>query len=112
MVTCSQEPSSIRRTNMFGLTTVLFLLQTLPYLCHSKLFSCNDTVSRLSLCTLVSDYEQSLPPEPFPMKLGQSVTLYSVADINEAQSTMTLRMHVSIWWNDTRIGLKSNDPNE
>ena len=93
------------------LLKVLLLLEMLFHLGHA-LVNCDETVSKLRLCSLVSDYEQSLPPKPFPMKLGQSVTLYSVADINEGQSTMTLRMHVSIWWNDTRIALKSNDPKE
>ena len=96
---------------MSGLVAVLLLLQPCLHLGHA-LVSCNDTVSKLSICTLVSDYEQSLPPEPFPLKHAQSVTLYSVADINEDQSTMTLRVHISIWWNDTRLSLKSNDPKE
>ena len=95
----------------YDLTLLVIVLQTL---CHSghALVSCNETVSKVRLCSLVPDYKQGLPPAGKPLELLQSITLFSIAEINEDLSSMTLNVLLAMLWNDSRLSLKANNPEE
>ena len=41
-----------------------------------------------------------------------SVTVFKIAELDENQNTLTLNLLLSIIWNDTRLTLETNDPNE
>ena len=47
-----------------------------------------------------------------PTKLLSSVSVFKIAEIDPDQSTITLNLLLSIVWNDTRLTVESNDPNE
>ena len=89
--------------------TVLFFLQTGQALTH-----CNETVKKLTMCSLVEVYEQGMPPleTDGPLMVINSVTLFSLAELNEDQSSISLTVLLAMVWNDTRLALKSNNPNE
>ena len=87
----------------------LLLLQNLFHF-GQTLVSCNETVSELQLCTLVSAYDEGTPDVILqtsgqPTQVISSVTLFSVAEFNEDQRTITLNVLLSFWWNDTRLTL-------
>ena len=47
-----------------------------------------------------------------PSRVLSSVTVFKIAEIDPDQSTLTLNLLLSIVWNDTRVTVESNDPNE
>ena len=88
---------------------LLFAKQT------TALVKCNRTVSKLQLCFIDEKYDKGAPPGngvPEPMKMVSSVTVFKIAELDENQNTLTLNLLLSIIWNDTRITLETNDPNE
>ena len=81
----------------------------------TALVKCNGTVSKLQLCFIDEKYDKGAPPGngvPEPMKMVSSVTVFKIAELDENQNTLTLNLLLSIRWNDTRITLETNDPNE
>ena len=40
------------------------------------------------------------------------MSVFKIAEIDPDQSTITLNLLLSIVWNDTRLTVESNDPNE
>ena len=92
---------------------ILFLL--LEIRSTTALVKCNGTVSKLQLCFIGEKYDKGAPPGngvPEPMKMVSSVTVFKIAELDENQNTLTLNLLLSIIWNDTRITLETNDPNE
>ena len=92
---------------------ILFLL--LEIRSTTALVKCNGTVAKLQLCFLPDKYDKGAPPGngvPEPMKMVSSVTVFKIAELDENQNTLTLNLLLSIIWNDTRITLETNDPNE
>ena len=47
-----------------------------------------------------------------PNKMVSSVTTFKIAELDENQNTITLNLLISALWNDTRITLETDDPNE
>ena len=78
----------------------------------TALVKCNGTVTKLQLCFLSDKYDKGKPPRPFPMKMVSSVTTFKIAELDENQNTITLNLLISALWNDTRITLETDDPNE
>ena len=81
----------------------------------TALVKCNGTVSKLQLCFLNDKYDKGGPPGngvPEPMKMISSVTVFKIAELDENKNTITLNALLSVWWNDTRVTLKTNDLNE
>ena len=70
---------------------------------------CNETVTKLQLCTKNSKYDRGTTGV-YPMNLITSVTLISVSDFNEIKRTMTLNVLVAMVWNDTRLRLINESP--
>ena len=99
---------------MFSIT--LILLSVLFSVGNTELISCNETVTKLRICSLVPNYEQGMPPAPLmtkgPTVVSNSITLFSLAEFNEDQSSVSLTVLIAMVWNDTRITLKSNNPDE
>ena len=96
-----------------NLTVVTFLA---VFLKTSKaLVKCNGTVTKLQLCSLAEKYDKGTP---FPckgcdaLKVSTSVTVLKIAELDENKNTITLNALLSVWWNDTRITLETNDLNE
>ena len=92
---------------------VIFLIQILTTCFNivTSLVFCNETVTKLQICQL-GEHDKGQPPwKPGqPLRPLESMTIFSVAEFNEAQNTISLDILLSVWWNDTRISLKSNDP--
>ena len=62
------------------------------------------------ICFLKKDPPFSKPDKTQdnkPMTLGQSLTLYSIGDFDELESTITLNLLLAVFWNDSRL---SSDP--
>ena len=95
---------------------LLLMVTFLPTLLHwgQALIHCNETVTKIRMCTLDSNYGNGRPPfkEGSPTMVKNSVTLFSLAQINEDQSTISLNVLLAFKWDDTRISLKSNNPDE
>ena len=92
---------------------ILFLLSAIRS--TTALVKCNGTVTKLQLCFINDKYDKGSPPGngvPEPMKMVSSVTVFKIAELDENQNTLTLNLLLSIVWNDTRITLETNDPNE
>ena len=101
-----------------NLTLVTFLA---VFLKTSKaLVKCNGTVTKLQLCSLAQKYDQGTPIQCKdwsgkgcdPLKVLTSVTVFKIAELDENKNTITLNALLSVWWNDTRITLETNDLNE
>ena len=81
----------------------------------TALVKCNGTVSKLQLCFINDKYDKGYTPGngvPEPMKMLSSVTVFKIAELDENQNTLTLNLLLSVVWNDSRITLETNDPNE
>ena len=92
---------------------ILFLLFTIRS--STALVKCNGTVAKLQLCFLPDKYDKGAPPGngvPEPMKMNSSVTTFKIAELDENQNTITLNLLLSVIWNDTRITLETDNPNE
>ena len=76
------------------------------------LVKCNGTVTKLQLCFLSDKYDKGKTPGKWPMKMVSSVTTFKIAELDENQNTITLNLLISALWNDTRITLETDDPNE
>ena len=74
---------------------------------------CNETVEALQICRF-GEYDKGQPPwEPGnPLRILNSVTIFSMAEFDDSQNTVSLDILLAIVWNDTRITLKSNDLNK
>ena len=75
--------------------------------CARALISCNDTVSKVQLCS-VRPHSPSHPDIITPgqkMILEMSLNLISVAEFNDDESTILINIIFGIFWNDTRISL-------
>ena len=72
---------------------------------------CQENISGLRLCIINSTYGKTFPSDP-PLYLHQAVTLYDVVDFNAEDQTVTVFLQLFTSWNDTRLTLKSSDPNE
>ena len=46
------------------------------------------------------------------MSVGNSVTIFEIAELDEERHTITLNLLLSVWWYDTRLTMESNDPNK
>ena len=79
----------------------------------SSLESCaSKDVTKLQLCTLEDAYDTSLPSEPWPVTVKNSVTVLDVVELNPDDNTLTIFVQLKVLWNDTGLSLISNDPNE
>ena len=93
----------------------VILLQTALFRSgQAALPKCNEPVTKLRICSLVDNYEVGMPSlvSNQPVNVSNSVTLFSLAELNEDQSSISLTVLLAMVWNDTRLALKSNDPNE
>ena len=98
---------------MFSLFSLLLLQNWFHF--GQTLVNCNETVSELQLCSHVFDYDGGMPDsivqqsgERQPTLLKTSITLYSLAEFNEDQSTISLNVLLAMAWNDTRLSLTPN----
>ena len=92
------------------LLIVFFLLRG-----TKALVKCNETVSKLQLCSLTKKYNKGVPPRCVgcePMKLETKVTVFKIAELDEEMNSITFNLLISAIWNDTRVTLETNDPNE
>ena len=95
-----------------ALLTIILFLKIKP---TKALVKCNGTVTELQLCSLDVKYQKGVPPgckDCKPMSLSSSLTVFKIAELDENQNTVTLNLLLSVVWNDTRVTLESNDPDE
>jgi hypothetical protein len=96
-----------------NLRFVIFLAVLLKT--SKALVECNGTVKKLQLCFLAEKYDEGTPfpcKGCDPLKVSTSVTVLKIAELDENKNTITLNVLLSVWWNDTRITIETNDPNE
>ena len=99
----------------FKLSTLLIIILFLKIKPTKALVKCNETVTKLQLCSLADKYQKGVPPgckDCKPMNLSSSLTVFKIAELDENQNTVTLNLLLSVVWNDTRVTLESNDPDE
>ena len=94
----------------------IFLVQIIVCInfAHS-LKLCNETVTKLQICRF-GEYDKGLPingkvDKPWDDIL-ESVTIFSVSELDENQNTISLDILLATWWQDRRITLKSTNPQE
>ena len=95
-----------------ALLTIILFLKIKP---TKALVKCNETVTTLQLCSLADKYQNGVPPgckDCKPMNLSSSLTVFKIAELDENQNTVTLNLLLSVVWNDTRVTLESDDPDE
>ena len=96
--------------NLMFVISLVFVIKT-----SKALVKCDGAVTELQLCSLVEKYDKGVPlecKECGPLKIQSSVTILKFAELDENQNTITLDLLLSVSWNDTRITLETNDPNE
>ena len=79
------------------------------------LVKCDGGMTKLKLCSLVEKYDKGVPLECKhcdPLEMRSSITVFKIAELDEDQDTITLDLLLSVSWNDTRLTLETNDPNE
>jgi hypothetical protein len=85
----------------------------------SDLISCDQPVIGRQLCkvnetmgnniiTLLPDFFDDVRT---PMKVSSILTIDSIPEFNEKEGTITINAMLKLFWNDTRITCKSDDPN-
>ena len=96
-----------------SLLSVLLLLQNLFHF-GQPLASCDETVTALQLCNLLdTDYDRGQPDSVVhksATRMNTSITLFSVTEMNEDQSTISMNVLLAMWWNDTRLSLIPKGP--
>ena len=90
---------------------LLLSVIVLQILFHSGqgLVRCNETVTKFQICHLAENYEQGWPifKHGRPMMIANSITLFSLAEVNEDHSSISLNVLLTMYWNDARLTLKS-----
>ena len=79
------------------------------------LVRCNKNATKLQLCSIDEAYDKSVSGWKSvgkPIKIWSSVHVKEIAELDENQQTITLDLILSVWWQDPRITLESNNPNE
>ena len=85
---------------------------------QSDLISCNQPVVGKQLCKVNETMGNKLIvlwPDLFddfgtPMKISSKLEVDSISELNENEGTITVNAMLKLFWNDTRITFKSDDP--
>ena len=85
---------------------------------QSDLISCNQPVVGKQLCKVNETMGNKLLvlwPDLFddfgtPMKISSKLEVDSISELNENEGTITVNAMLKLFWNDTRITFKSDDP--
>ena len=98
----------------------LWLILALPTFAagQSDLISCNQPVVGKQLCKVNETMGNKLIvlwPDLFddfgtPMKISSKLEVDSISELNENEGTITVNAMLKLFWNDTRITFKSDDP--
>ena len=93
---------------------LIFAYQTFATV-QSDLISCDQPVIGKQLCKVNKTVENKLIevwPDDFekPLKISSVLTIDSIPELNENEGTITINAMLKVFWNDTRITLKSDDP--
>ena len=85
---------------------------------QSDLISCNQPAVGKQLCKVNETMGNKLLvlwPDLFddfgtPMKISSKLEVDSISELNENEGTITVNAMLKLFWNDTRITFKSDDP--
>ena len=98
----------------------LWLILALPTFAagQSDLISCKQPVVGKQLCKVNETLGNKLIvlwPDLFddfgtPMKISSKLEVDSISELNENEGTITINAILKLFWNDTRITFKSDDP--
>lgn len=79
----------------------------------NQLISCQNVSSKkVQLCYQSQDYEKSQPSKPWPQSYYQELVIFDILDFDPKDQTMTASLKMRTEWNDTRLMLKSGNPDE
>lgn len=74
---------------------------------------CGKIIEKSSLChTDDNGYDMSGPNKPYPSKLTPSIEIHDIVEFNPEEKSVTFLLEIFLQWNDTRLELKSVDPND
>ena len=85
---------------------------------RSELINCDQPVIGKQLCKVNKTMGSKLIvlwPDLFddfgtPMKISSKLEVDSISELNENEGTITINVMLKLFWNDTRITFKSDDP--
>lgn len=93
------------KSNIIFLVILLFSFKG-----NWALLSCNESFTKLSLCTLDPYYDKGdASTEPFVISVS-SVTVNAVTEFDDVHHTISLDLILSVVWEDTRLTIKSDGP--
>ena len=80
-------------------------------LSYAQISFCDDaTIIGLRICGS-EDYNKGFG-EARPLSIKEKIVLYDVKEFNPNEKSITLFMMLFTVWNDSRVMLKSGDPNQ
>ena len=90
---------------------VLMLLVLSSGVSNAQIHLCNESnVHGLRLCSH-EHYDKSLG-QTVPALVKEKVVMYDIPEFNQNEKTVTIFMMLKIYWNDTRVMLKSSDASQ
>ena len=97
---------------------LILAFQTFAAAFQSDLISCDQPVIGKQLCKVNKTMGNKLIvlwPDLFddfgtPMKISSILEIDSIPEFNENEGTITINAVLKLFWNDTRITIKSDDP--
>lgn len=84
--------------------TSTFLLLILHSVWAEPLPKCQDGLD-VGVCSLVTNYDKSVPPSNLPVHVKMTVEVRQIADIDEEKHTISLIAMIIMSWNDSRLQL-------
>lgn len=94
---------------------IIFLsISLLSTICEgSRLISCDDvTENKAQLCYEDPAVKKGTSPKPYPNFFFQELTIFDILDFDPKDQTITISVKLRTEWNDSRVTLKSGNPNE
>ena len=77
----------------------------------SRLINCDDVKEeQAQLCNLAPGYKKGSSPKPIPNYHFQELTLFDILDLDPKDQTITISVKLRTEWNDSRVTLKSGNP--
>ena len=78
----------------------------------ARVRSCDESADIVFLCSN-GYYDKSFSGTgDQPAVLNEKIVVYTIPEFNPIDKTVTIFMRLMTYWNDTRISLKTNDPNK
>ena len=85
----------------------MLALLVITGMANAQISSCKDeNIDQLRICSH-GEYDKAVG-HPVPIYLKEKIWIYDIAEFNQNDKTITVFMGLKLFWNDTRLMLKSN----